>query len=634
MNTADAEPAVTLTDAATTSTAVALLERATVRVVAVTADNVTVQVLRAFAVNAVGLQVREESVAGRDNARLNVFELPFRLAVITAVPALVKLWAVVVNVVEVLPAAMVTEAGTARAALLLESETIAPLADAARVKVTVQGLDCPEPKLVGLHVNPERSTGASSVKATERELDPSAAVTVADWVVLMVPALTVKLAVVAPAATLTAAGVVSSALLSERVTLVPLADAARVKVTVQGLDCPEPKLVVLHVNPERSTGASSVKATERELDPSAAVTVADWVVLMVPALTVKLAVVAPAATLTAAGVVSSALLSERVTLVPPAGAARVKVTVQGLDCPEPKLVVLHVNPERSAGACKLKATESELLPKVAVTVADSRLLMIPATTVNVAVVAPALTTTEDGVVRNGLLSASATVALLAGAAWFNVTEHVLINPVSRVVGLQASLESSTGICSLRAVESERLPRVAVSVAACVVVTAEAETLNVVERLPAGMVTEAGVVSTALLSDTLTTVPAVGAVWLKVTVQVDVAGGVKTRGLHLKMLRVARDGAATAIVPPVPVIGILVPVEETATIFVTAIVLALAVADRVTFTTAATPFWITWEFSPVSRQVYEPVRLMQDVDLTAAVAAEPGLTVIEAIAAAG
>jgi len=52
----------------------------------------------------------------------------------------------------------------------------------------------------------------------------------------------------------------------------------------------------------------------------------------------------PAATVTDAGVVSRALLSESVTVVALVGAA-LRVTVHELEAPDPKLEGLHDNPE-------------------------------------------------------------------------------------------------------------------------------------------------------------------------------------------------------------------------------------------------------------------------------------------------
>jgi hypothetical protein len=154
---------------------------------------------------------------------------------------------------------------------------------------------------------------------------------------------------------------------------------------------------------------------------------------------VKLAVVAPEATVTEDGVASRLLLSESVTTEPPEGAAELNVTVQVPDAPALRLVGLQTNVETVAEVCRLNATESALLPNVAVTVADRRLLIIPATTVKVAEVAPAATVTEDGVVSKRLLSASATIAPPAGAAWFSRTVQLLTSPESSDVGEQDRL---------------------------------------------------------------------------------------------------------------------------------------------------------------------------------------------------
>ena len=68
-----------------------------------------------------------------------------------------------------------------------------------------------------------------------------------------------------------------------------------------------------------------------------------------PAVTVKLAVEAPAATVTEAGVVNAELLSERATAEPPLGAAADNVTVQVELAPEATLVGLHCKEETVTG---------------------------------------------------------------------------------------------------------------------------------------------------------------------------------------------------------------------------------------------------------------------------------------------
>jgi hypothetical protein len=71
------------------------------------------------------------------------------------------------------------------------------------------------------------------------------------------------------------------------------------------------------------------------------------------AVALKVAVVAPDATVTDAGTVSEVLLLERVTSDPPAGAVCVSVTVQVLTALCPKLAGLHATPDTSTEAVRL-----------------------------------------------------------------------------------------------------------------------------------------------------------------------------------------------------------------------------------------------------------------------------------------
>ena len=84
------------------------------------------------------------------------------------------------------------------------------------------------------------------------------------------------------------------------------------------------------------------------------------------AVAVKVADVAPAATVTEAGVLRYVLLSESVTTVPPAEAAAASVTVQVLVPPEGTLVGLHCNADNALGATMVRVAVCELAPKEAV----------------------------------------------------------------------------------------------------------------------------------------------------------------------------------------------------------------------------------------------------------------------------
>ena len=93
-----------------------------------------------------------------------------------------------------------------------------------------------------------------------------------------------------------------------------------------------------------------------------AVTVALWLLAMVVVVALNVAVVAPAATVTEAGTVSSRIACwSSVTLAPPVGAACVNVTVQVLDAFCPKLVGLHARDDTVTGATRLIVALAELL---------------------------------------------------------------------------------------------------------------------------------------------------------------------------------------------------------------------------------------------------------------------------------
>ena len=125
-------------------------------------------------------------------------------------------------------------------------------------------------------------------------------------------------------------------------------------------------------------------------------------------------------------------------------------------------------------------------------------------------------------------------------------------------------------------------------------------VKVAEEFPAGTATKEGTVRTVLLSPSTITTPPVGAGPLRPTVHVDEASELSWVGLQLNVVRLS--GARDVIVPPVALVGIGAPVVDVLTAFVTPIVVLVAFAEIVTLTTANTPFWTTFVFSPVSKHV--------------------------------
>jgi hypothetical protein len=170
------------------------------------------------------------------------------------------------------------------------------------------------------------------------------AVMTAVWAVEIVLAVAVNVAVVEPDETATEAGVVSSGVLLDNVTGRQPVGAGPLKVIVQVLLAPDAKDWGEHLRLLTATGAARLMDALTATPLAVAVTVAVLLLGIVPAETGKLAVLLPAATLTEAGVDKTMLLSERVTVMPPAGAALFSVTVQTPTPPDWRVAGLQANP--------------------------------------------------------------------------------------------------------------------------------------------------------------------------------------------------------------------------------------------------------------------------------------------------
>src|SRR5436190_2149172 len=117
-------------------------------------------------------------------------------------------WVVIAKVAVVALAGTVTEAGTVAAFRLLASVTIAPPAGAALVSVTVPVLPTPPVTAVGFTATP--TSGGFSVSVTILDAPTHVAVMLACVTTVTEFVVTAKLALVAPAATVTAAGTVAA----------------------------------------------------------------------------------------------------------------------------------------------------------------------------------------------------------------------------------------------------------------------------------------------------------------------------------------------------------------------------------------------------------------------------------------
>jgi hypothetical protein len=173
--------------------------------------------------------------------------------------------------------------------------------------------------------------------------------------------------------------------------------------------------------------------------------------------TVKVAVVLPAGTVTEAGTVAAAvLLLDKVTVVPPVGADVANVTVPWEEAPPVTEIGLKLKELKATGAM-VKAAVLEELPLVAVMVTEVEAETANVVTVNVAVVLPDATVTEAGTVAAaGLLLDKVTVIPPVGADAANVTVAWEEVPPVTEVGLKLKALKATGATVKVAVWDEPL----------------------------------------------------------------------------------------------------------------------------------------------------------------------------------
>ena len=208
----------------------------------------------------------------------------------------------------------------------------------------------------------------------------------------------IKVAVVDPAGTVTDVGTLATAV----VPLVSVTTTASVaipdKVTVPVLFVPPLTLVGFKVSVETTRTGLTVIVAVFDTPLRVAVIVKDDAAVTVREVMVKVADVAPAATVTLAGTVPIVVDDDaRVTTAPPVGAALVNTTVPVTGTPPVTAVTTVVRVDKTAaGGVTVKVAVPVLPFVVAVIVALVLAVTVPAVTGNVAVRAPAGTVTDTG----------------------------------------------------------------------------------------------------------------------------------------------------------------------------------------------------------------------------------------------
>ena len=419
----------------------------------------------------------------------------------------------------VAPAATVTEAGGVIAALFEDRVTTAPPTGAGELSVTVLF-----PKLSPPRIPPPPNfsvtvLAAFTVIVAVCEVLLALAVIVDDELVATARVVTVNVAVVEPAATVTEAGTVAAAVVLElRLTVRPPVGATELIVTVP-VEVPAPVTDVGFNESAVTVGAVIARLAVVLTPANVAVIVAEAFAATAVVVTLNVAEVDPAGTVTVAGTVAEALFDASAMEIPPVGAAALIVTVPTEATPPTTLVGLRVTLLTLSG---LTVSVAVLLapPRVAVTVAVAEEPTTLVVTVKVPVVAPAATVTVAGTDAAALFDASVTDVPPVGAGPERVTVPVeLARPPTTDVGLRAT-ELRVAAVTFSVAVTLVVPVVPVRVTAVLLATPAVVIANVAVVVPAGTTTDAGTVTAALFDASVTVVPPVGALAYSVTVPVE------------------------------------------------------------------------------------------------------------------
>jgi hypothetical protein len=363
----------------------------------------------------------------------------------------------------------------------------------------------------------------------------------------------------------------------ERFTANPPASAGAPSVTVPVDEAPPVSDAGLTAA-KASVGATGLIVSGAVFVTAAAVAVIVAVVTVPTAVvvTMNVAVVAPWATVTFAGTFAAALLLDRFTTKPPAGAALERVTVPVEEVPPVTVVGLSETFER-AGGLMMRVAVFVTPAAVAVIVAVVTVPTAVVVTVKVAVVVPWATVTFAGTLAAALLLVRFTMKPPAGAALESVAVPVEEVPPVTVIGLRETFERAGGLIARGAVVVTPAA-VAVMVAVVTVPTATVVTVKVAVVAPWATVTLVGTVASALSDERFTANPPTSAGAPRVTVPVDEAPPVSDVGLSTTETRASTGGlivsAAVFVTPAavaviVAVVAVPTAVVETVNVAVVA-----------------------------------------------------------------
>jgi hypothetical protein len=581
-------PAATVTEAGTWATAVLLeLSVTTAPPVGAGPLSVTVPVEGLPPTTELRDRPTEERPAGV-TVKVAVLLTLLKVAVIVAGVLVATGSVVAVKVAVVAPAATVTDAGTWAAAVLLEvSETAKPPVGAGLASVTVPVEGLPPMTEVGDRPT-DVSTGGVTVKVAVLWTLSKVAVIVTGVLVATGSVVAVKVAVVAPAATVTDAGTWAAAgVLELSVTTKPPVGAGLASVTVPVEDTP-PTTEVGSKATDVRTGVVTIRVAVWLTLLKRAVMVTGVLVATGSVVAVKVAVVAPAVTVTDAGTWATAVLLElRATTAPPGAAGLASVTVPVEDTPPATEVGFRPTEMRSGGVT-VKGAVRVTLPRTAVIVTAVSTLTPVVVAVKVAVSAPANTVTDAGTRAAGSLELKVTTTPPVAAGPLSVTVPVEELPPTTEAGARPTA-TSTGAVTVRVVARLTVSKRAVIVTGVFEATGFVVAVKVAVVAPCATVTDTGTWAAAVLLEvSVTTAPPAGAPRSKVTVPVDAVPPPTETGFMVTLLKTAMGASTVSVAVSLTLLytAVIVTAVSRATGLVVAVNSAV-VAPSATVTDAGT-----------------------------------------------